>query len=402
MNKKLLEIQARKMELLKELEGEVTEERMAEIETEQRNLEADEKRIRQQMELSEKLGEPMDRPAAGPAEDTAEERAKKIKESGRLEVSAAETRNALLQRSTTIATDTLVTPTKSGNEIRDNMESVSSIVDQVTVTDLTGCGSFEEPYVKTGMTAGERTDGEANANTSDPVFRVAKIMPTLLNVTSYVSRNIERVSPLAYEAKVKSLAVKALRNKVASLIANGKAGEFFGIKIAKNTKNEDICKELLLSSNKIDAGTLRKIVFSYGGSEELGGNARLYLTKEDLAAFGEVRGTNEKKAIYEITPEEGNPNCGIIKDGGTIVPYTILSHLTSLSTTAQGSAKVQTMLYGDPKNFELGLFGSYSIEVSRDYKFAEGLLTIMGEAMVGGNVIVDGGFVIITLDKKTA
>ena len=398
MEKKLLEIQERKNALLKELEGDVTEERMREIEEEQRNLEADEARIKQQIELRNKLGNPIEKPEAGRSEETAEERAAKVKESGKLEISAAETRSALIQqRSTTIATDTLAKPTKVGSDIKDDMESISSIVDQVTVTDLTGCAGFEEPYLKTGLTAGEREDGSANKSTSDPVFRVAKLQPYLLNVTTYVSRNISRITPVAYEAKVRSLALKALRNKVAGLIANGKAGEFMGIKIAKNTKDEDICKELTVESATIDATTLRKIVFSYGGSEELGANARLFLTKEDLAAFGAVRGTNEKKAIYDITPDQGNPNCGIIKDGGTIVPYTILSHLTSLSTAKQGSSKIQTMIYGDPKNFELGLFGPYTVEVSKDYKFAEGLLTIMGEAMVGGNVIVDGGFVVVTL-----
>lgn len=42
MNKRLLEIQARKAELLKELEGDVTEERLSEIEKEQATLETEE------------------------------------------------------------------------------------------------------------------------------------------------------------------------------------------------------------------------------------------------------------------------------------------------------------------------------------------------------------------------
>ena len=104
--------------------------------------------------------------------------------------------------------------------------------------------------------------------------------------------------------------------------------------------NEDICKELLLDANTIDANTLKKIVFSYGGNDELGGNARLFLTKEDLQKFGEVRGTNEKKALYEITPDNANPNIGTIKEGGLIVPYPINSSLTSLSSAVKGTEKV--------------------------------------------------------------
>lgn len=398
---KLKEIQERKAALLKELENNetpVTEERMTEIETEIRNLEAEEIRITKQEELRSKLkGNEVQMPAAGPEENTEEQRAAQIKASGKVTIPASEVRSAILQeRSLLIASDSLTAPTKVSTEIHDKMNAAQSIVDKVEVVDLTGCSSYEEAYVKTEIEARTRTDGSA-ATGSDPVFRVAKLQPYLVNVTSYISKNIERVTPTTYAEKVRGMALKALKKKIAGLIVNGQAGSFMGIKIAKNTKDETICGELTLNSNTIDAGLLRKIVFAYGGSDELGASAVLFLTKEDLAKFGEVRGTNEKKPVYEITPDAGNPNCGTIKDGGIIVPYSIHSGLTSLSTATQGKAAIPTMIYGDPKNFELGLFGPYTVEVSKDYKFAEGLLTIMGEAMVGGNVIVDGGFVVVTL-----
>ena len=287
-------------------------------------------------------------------------------------------------------------PTKSGTEIHDNLNPVSSIIDQVSVVDATGAAAYEEAYVKAEPTANKKEDGKP-ATDSDAQFRVAKLSPSLINVTSYVSRNIQRVSPLAYEAKIKSLALKALRRKIAELVVNGN-DEVFGIKTAKNTKNEDISKELLVDAATFDADTLSKIVFAYGGNDELGGNARLFLTKADLQAFGAVRGTNEKKAIYEITPDPQNPNIGTIKEGGIIVPYTICSSLTALAGAKKGAAKIQTMLYGDPANFELALFGDYSVEVYKETKAVEGMLTIIGEQMAGGNVIVDGGFVIVTLN----
>lgn len=403
MEKRLAEIQARFSEIVKELDGEVTEERMAELETEQRNLETEKAMIERKMNLRGKLSPMEDGGKAedGPEVDEALERAKKIQAEGRMTIAAVEVRNLLAsERATTLATDTLVKPTGAGNIIRDNMETVSSIVDQVYSQDLTGLGAYEEAYVKAETEAGTRTDGVANTSPSDPVFRSAKLTPVLVNVTTYVSKNIKRLSPLNYEAKVKSMAIKALKRKAADYIANGDGTNFFGIKTAKNTKNETIYKELVVNTNAIGANTLKDIVFSYGGNDELGPNARLYLTKEDLAAFGAVRGTNEKKAIYEITADPSNANIGTIKEGGTIVPYTLMSGLTSLSKATQGSKAIQTMLYGDPKNFELGLFGDYTVEVSQDYKFAEGLLTIMGEVMLGGNLIVDEGFVVVTLAAK--
>ena len=398
MEKRLAQIQERAAQILRELENEeLTADMISALEEEQRSLEAEADTIKRKMALSGRLssmeGESGD---ADPAEPTAEQRAAQIQKEGKMTISATEVRSAIAQRSTTIATDTLLKPTKSGTEIHDNLNPVSSIIDQVSVVDATGAAAYEEAYVKAEPTANKKEDGKP-ATDSDAQFRVAKLSPSLINVTSYVSRNIQRVSPLAYEAKIKSLALKALRRKIAELVVNGN-DEVFGIKTAKNTKNEDISKELLVDTATFDADTLSKIVFAYGGNDELGGNARLFLTKADLQAFGAVRGTNEKKAIYEITPDPQNPNIGTIKEGGLIVPYTICSSLTALAGAKKGAAKIQTMLYGDPANFELALFADYSVEVYKETKAVEGMLTIIGEQMAGGNVIVDGGFVIVTLN----
>ena len=60
--------------------------------------------------------------------------------------------------------------------------------------------------------------------------------------------------------------------------------------------------------------------------------------------------------------------------------FCIVDELPALSdsTTAAGS---YCMAYGKPLAYQLDLFGPYTVEVSRDYKFAEGLLAVMGEAM---------------------
>ena len=55
------------------------------------------------------------------------------------------------------------------------------------------------------------------------------------------------------------------------------------------------------------------------------------------------------------------------------------------------------MVYGDPMNYELGLFGDYTVRVDESVKAVERMLTILGDAMVGGNLIVDKGFVVATL-----
>ena len=58
------------------------------------------------------------------------------------------------------------------------------------------------------------------------------------------------------------------------------------------------------------------------------------------------------------------------------------------------------MMYGDPINYELGLFGPYEIRVDESVKAVERMVAILGDAMVGGNLIVHQGFVVAR--KKAA
>ena len=60
------------------------------------------------------------------------------------------------------------------------------------------------------------------------------------------------------------------------------------------------------------------------------------------------------------------------------------------------------MLYGDPANYELGMFGDFTVRVDESVKAVERMLTILGDAMIGGNLIVDKGFVVATVNHRDA
>lgn len=326
------------------------------------------------------------------AGEEAEKRAKAFAESGKMTIEGAEARSILL------STGSLAKPTKVSG-INNAQNTVSSIIDQVRVEDATGMGEDKEAYVKSIQSAGMATDGTASTP-SDPVYRTAAIKPFLIDTLTYVSREISKQTPLRYAEKVQELAMQSLRTKAAKLIVSGNGStEPYGIINAVNTEQtpEAIYESLTLDSNVIDATTLRKIVFSYGGNENIGANAVLYLNKLDLIAFGDVRGGTEKKAIYEIIPDGSNPNTGVIKEGGLAVPYCINSECKALSGSTKGSTPIKTMIYGDPMNYKLDLFGDYEVRVSEDYKFGERMLSIMGEVMLGGNITFDKGFVVVTL-----
>ena len=176
--------------------------------------------------------------------------------------------------------------------------------------------------------------------------------------------------------------------------------DMYGIKTATNMAGSAIYATL--NVNAVDADLLTDLMFAYGGDEELGGNCRLYLNKKDLLALGKLRGTNEKRRLFDIVPDAGNPNTGTIRDGGVIVPYSISSSLTALSESSPGAADIQAMVYGDPMNSELGRVGDYTVRVAESVKAVERMLTILGDAMVGGNLIVDKGFVVATVPKTGA
>ena len=127
--------------------------------------------------------------------------------------------------------------------------------------------------------------------------------------------------------------------------------------------------------------TLDDLYFAYGADTELAGEAVLQLTKADLKAFGQLRGTNEKGRLFTITPQ-GNGNRGIIADGGVQIPYVLVPDLSS-----------GDLIYGNPLHYMLGLFGDYEIRVDESVKAVERMHTILGDVAIGGNVVEHRGFV---------
>nr|DAJ61926.1 MAG TPA: major capsid protein [Caudoviricetes sp.] len=340
-------------------------------------------------------------PDAREEAEKAQERGSALMKGGEVKFSAAEVRKAV-----TLATGTLVEPTGVGSDVRDIIGgAVSSIVDQVSVADLTGMGAYQEPYVISELTANANTvaskAGTSRPASTDPTFGVAEIKPYELTVTSFVDRNLSRLTPANYYAKIYNMAMRAMRRKLAALIVNGD-GEtthvMYGIKNAVNKAGTPIYSTANVSA--VDVNLLDNLYFAYGTDDALAPNARLLLTKSDLKAIGQLRGTNEKQRLFSIEPDMGNPNTGIIRDGGVVIPYTICSDLTSLDgATASSAAAIQTMCYGSPANYLLGLFGDFTVRVDESYKAQERLLTILGDAFVGGNLVADKGFVVATVPK---
>lgn len=291
------------------------------------------------------------------------ERAEAFKKSGARRFGAEEVR-ALLVSSGTVATPTGV------NGINELGGTVSSIVDLVDVQNAEGMGSNKVAYEFSAPKGGVTVEGEAYKE-GETVTAFKTITPETITTIASISKQVTKQSPLDYQAKIERNAKNALRKSVSEYI------------VSKIVASDLTVKKTI---DAINDKTLRNIALAYGGDEEVDGSATLVLNKNTLVKLGDVRGTSEKKAIYEITPDAGNPNAGVIKDGGLAVNYVL-----------NGNVAEGTLIYGQLAKFELDLFSNYEIKVSEDFYFNKGMLAIRGDVEIGGDVVYKDGFIVASV-----
>ena len=381
------EIQARLAQIAREAET-ATGEALTALETEQRSLSTEldtmlnEAKRKQTMrdEVARGVGIQIN-PQMNNDKDAERTAAESFSKTNRMKVGADQAR-AVLVSGGTLATPTAV----SGiNDIPG--AKVSSIIDLCKVVNCSGMGKNRVAYVAADAdTAAAQTEGSA-ATAKEPTFAYVDISPTSVAATAQISKQTKKQSPLQYSAKVRDQAFLALRKKAAAIATAA---------LKASSLNTSVVATVASSKGVIDASTLRNLTMAYGGDESLMAGT-LFLNKTDLIAFGDVRGTNEKKAVYEITPNAANPNTGIIKDGGLSVPYVINSNLTACSGTSQTASVQKTMFFGDPQCLELDLFSDYEIRVSEDYAITSLMDTIVGDVEVGSDVVVKNGFVALSI-----
>lgn len=289
--------------------------------------------------------------------------AEKFAETRKTTATAEETRAVL------VSSGNIATPTEVDGINENGFVGVSSIIDLVKVVNCEGMGKNRIAYTKTDAAAAEQTEGEAAGGTG-ATFGYVDIAPESIAILDAISKQTKKQSPLQYEAKVKEKAMLALRKEAAKIVTE-----------------KVLASELVttLTVAALDQNAVREIVLNYGGDEGVEGAAYMFLNKADLITLGKVRGSNEKKAVFEIVPDE-NPNTGVIKDGGTIVKYCLNKNLTA-----------GTILYGQPKNIELDLFSNYEIAVSEDFYFDKLMDAIRGDVELGADVIAKGGIVKVTV-----
>lgn len=288
-------------------------------------------------------------------------------------------------RSVTVASSSLVVPTHDASKINDTFNEVAhSLLDGVTTETFTNGDSYKIAYVK-GYGEGEIKGEGVDYETTEPTFGYAEMNKQKITAYSEISREALKLPSADYEQKVVEGNRIALRKKLAKQVILGTGtNQLVGIFNAPAITADPV------EISAIDENTLDEIIYAYGGSEDVEATETLILNKADLAAFAKLRRHDGEKT-YQI---ETHGNWGFING----VHFVINSACPALSNSGT-AANTKCMVYGALKNYTLSEFSPIELQKSDDYKFKQGMVAYRGDVMVGGNVTVANGFLIV---KKVA
>ena len=348
---RLKEIEARRAELAEESgSAEVTETRLAEITSEAESLNRDEMEVRAKMALEVKNSTPVMTPEV-------ESKADEFVRSGRM---IMETRQLL-------ATGRIAKPTEVGG-INGLAAVASDIVDDVHAFPLEGNGAWKAGYKKTNAKAADHTEGEEYGGTAS-TYDYVEINPAEWGVLDEISKQVKKQSPLDYQGAIEEAAVEALRDTASK-------------KIVEAIKASDLAETV--TGRALDTNFLRNTILGFRPIKKKGA-CKLYLTKRDLATLGAVRGTNEKKALYEITFADETNTFGTIKEGGMATSFRVLDSLED-----------GTQLYGQPGTIDMPMWGNYEVNTDEhgDY-FKRGMIGILGTQTAGADLVAFHGMQVI-------
>ncbi len=263
-------------------------------------------------------------------ESVIEKRAKEFTESGRVEMRAV------------LSTGQIAAPTKATG-ISDLAAVASDIVDDVHAIPLTGSGAWVVGYKKTNAAASDVTDGNAIGGTGS-TYDYVTINPAEWGVIDEVSNQVKKMTPVDYLNAVEESALIALRAKASDKIVAA-------IKASNLTEKK--------TGVALDADYLKNLVLGFR-SIKTKGAVTLYLAQADLLTLGKVRGANEKKALFEISFDNGSTTSGIIKEGGMAVRFRVLDQL------ATGE-----QLFGQPGAVDMPMWDNYEIKTDEGGKYFE-------------------------------
>lgn len=311
-------------------------------------------------------------------ENGSEKRALDFKNTGRLNRSIS----SLLKKRSILSTGKIAKPSDVDG-IDDNFQGAYGILNEFRVMDAGQVSEIKLAYMKTRPTLAAETEGSSPTENS-PTFDYVILTPKTRNGVVYISKAIDRYTPLDYERAV-------LEEVIPAMLTDAEETAIAGFGACVDSSSNKMVQAIAIqnSTGAIDQDTLRTILINFIRGENVRGTPTLFLTQAQLVEFGKVRGTNEKRPLYTITFDPNNSRRGTLSEGGSMVNFVICSGITK-------------MVLGQLDGYTLALWGDYRVEVDGSYKFAEGLNTIRYEYTAEGSVRVPNCFAEITISKAGA
>lgn len=313
------------------------------------------------------------------AEIEAEERASKVANFEKTNATSADTRSAddfvksgHLEMRSVLASGKIAKPTKADG-INELASIGDGIVDDVNAIPLTGNGAWVAAYKKTNASAAKVTEGSAIGGTGS-TYDYVTIAPNEWGVLDEISNQVKKMTPVAYKAAVEKSALIALREYASDVIVTAVQDSKLAEKKYSVALDQDYIRNLVLGFRTI-AGK---------------GNVKLYLNQADLMTLGKVRGTSEKKALYEITFDEGSTLSGTIKEGGTAVQFRVIDAL-----------KAGVQLFGQPGAIDMPMWDNYEINTDEggDY-FKRNVMGIRGIQTANADLAAYHGMQVINQEAE--
>lgn len=286
------------------------------------------------------------------------------------------------KRSITVSSGTILVPTKYKKEVADSYDTYSALVDKVHQVPLDGGESYDVAFEKSVGEGGYTVEGGEYKET-EPEYGHAPTGRAKITAYAEVSEEVEKLPDVDYVSRISDSVTKALKKKIGAQIVAG-TGTTNTIHGIYNADTNVVDGKGDISISKIDAETLNKIVFGFGGDEETELGQTLILNKKDLKEFADVK--NDKgDFVYKIV-RNGKEGKLSYANGSAEVSYIINSACNALSDSATAD-KSKTMIYGSlEEGYELPVFSNIDVQMSNDYKFKEGMKAFKGSVFVGGTV----------------
>lgn len=367
---RLKEIAERLAAITSELDREdITADEIAAFEEEVRSLKAEQAKLLadHKRAVKEAMNEGQERQVNKEEGNKVEERARALKQG----------------RSITVGSSHILLPSYESDQIdKPKFRVVSELLEKVKVVNFKGGESHSVPLLTAYGTGGYTAEG-GNANAAEPTFATVTIAKAKITAYAEVSEEVLKLPAADYEQAILEALRFALQKKIAIELVNGEGGTN---KLVGFTASDTYCPAVpdasKLSLSAIDQNTLDTVLYGYGGDEEVGDDGVLILNKLTLKALAAVRGTNEKKRVYDVDYKNKTI------DG---IPYIISSALPAFSAASNNDIVIA---YGHLSAIELDIFSDVEVKRSDDYKFKEGIIAYKGEVFAGSNVTSWKGLVL--------